>query len=300
MLPAIHVEGPALVDATGKRFNYVGVSDFALFKRWLMPNGPSALVKPRLEEWKRLASDGGYTGPIVLRIFRYAGPWNVFGITDPWSYDFNEVRLFTHFCGDRGFYVDWTCGDSQAVLPNPAGPKGQQQHLNEFVSALVPCSNAFVQTCNEPFKNGIDVGQVVPPVWGSRLRSSGYYTDAGPWNHTLDLDFIDFHPDRSMDGPVPKWVGKAFESAVYLMPFGKPIVYAEPIGADEVNRGGSRSNNPDYFRMLGLSIGLVAGVTFHSQMGVIGDRLGPIQSRCATEFFHGVKCGSGSRVPLIP
>lgn len=295
MLSPIHADGRKLVDANGKEFKYVGVADFCLFKRSLMTNGYPALVERRLAEWKQLAGAGGYNGPIILRVFRYAAYWNPFSL-DPWSYSMSAATQFTNYCGDRGFYVDWTCGDSQEVLPNPDGPKGQQQHLNEFCAALTPCSNAFIQTCNEPFKNGIDVGKVVPPKWGSLIRSSGYYSDAGSWDHTLDLDYIDFHPDRSSDGvnnEVPKWVGKLFESSVYLRPFNKPIVYEEPIGADEVNKPGSRSNIPEYFRMAGLSIGLQAGITFHSQNGVFGDQLGPVQSACAANFFSGVKGGIG-------
>lgn len=296
MLSPIHAEGNRLVDATGKTFKYVGAADFALFKRSLMPNGYSALVEPRLAEWKALAQAGGYTGPIVLRVFRYAAYWNTFSI-DPWSYDFAEMTKFTNYLGERGFYVDWTCGDSQEVLPEQGGPKGQQEHLNRTVAALVPCPNAFVQTCNEPFKNGIDVSKVIPPAWGTILRSSGYYWhgEVHQWDHSLDLDFIDFHPERGddMGHKVPKWVGKCFESAVYMMPFNKPVVYAEPIGAAEQNKPGSRSNVPEYFRMMGLSIGLVAGVTFHSQEGVVGNGLGPVQSACAAHFFSGVKGGIG-------
>lgn len=292
MLPAIRIKGSQFIDNLSLPFHYVGVADFSLFKRALMPNGYRDLVAPRLAEWKALAGAGGYTGPIVLRVFRYAAYWNAFAL-NPWSYAMDEARVFSNYCGEQGFYVDWTCGDSQEVLPEQNGIFGQQQHLNQFVSALVPCTNAFIQTCNEPFKNGIDVSAVIPPQWGHVLRSSGYYSDAGSWDHTLDLDYIDFHPDRNTDGLVPKWVGKLFESAVYLMPCGKPIVYAEPIGADEINQPGRRSNDPELFRMAGLSIGLVAGVTFHSTNGITGDHLGPLQSACAAHFFDGICGGIG-------
>ncbi len=268
---------------THQPFKYVGVSAFALFKRWLQPDGPHALVEPILNEWRELANIGDYHGPIVLRVFRYAADWNAFGML-PNSYSFAEITKFTKFCNDRNFYVDWTCGDSQVVLPDQAA---QQQHLNETCAAMVGVLG-FVQTCNEPFKNGIDTSVVKPAQWGTYLRSSGYYTDAGTWDHSQDLDFIDFHPDRSEDGPVAKWVGKLFESGVYLAPFGVPIVYEEPIGADEINKPGRRSNDPLLFRQAGLAIGVVAGMSFHSTAGLSSDGLGPVQRACAANWFYSI------------
>lgn len=291
-LPVIRTAGNKFVEESGKNFKYVGVSDFALFKRWLMPSGPAALVTPRLLEWKTVARLGGYTRPIVLRIFRYAAPPNRFAL-DPWSYPMSEVTKFTNFLGDNGFYVDWTAGDNQFVLPDPNGPRGQQQHINEFMNALVPCSNAFLQSCNEPFKNGMDVTKVIPPKFGTTLRSSGAYGDFYQDPHAFDpiLDFIDFHSNRFGGGLYwPKWVNDLPVSAAALLgEYRVPMVFGEPMGADEVDRPGSRSNNPEYFGRLGSLIGWTTGVTFHSQEGVTGDHLGPVQTNCAIRFFDGVQ-----------
>lgn len=286
MLSPIHVSGKTFRDVNNNIFKYVGVSAFGLFKRWLAPNGPSALVAPILAEWRELANIGEYKGPIVLRVFRYAHPNNPFGV-NPHSYPFSAITAFTNFCGERGFYVDWTSGDSQYVLPDQSK---QQLHLNETCAAIAGCSNAFLQTTNEDFKNGIDVSVVKPAQWGTYPRSSGYYTEVGAWDHSKDLDFIDFHPDRSDDEghTVPKWVGKLFESAVYLSPFPVPIVYEEPIGADEVNIPGRRSNDPLLFRQAGLAVGVVAGMTFHSTAGLSSDGLGPVQKACAANWFYGI------------
>lgn len=296
MLSPIHVEGNKFVDSTSKNFKYVGVSDFALFKRWLMRDGPNSLVKPRLAEWKALAAAGGYSRPIVLRVFRYAAPPNLFAL-DPWSYDVNgrmpAVTEFTNFLGENGFYIDWTAGDNQLVLPDPHGPRGQQQHINEFMTALVPCTNAFLQSCNEPFKNGMDVMKIIPPRFGSTLRSSGAYGDFYTDPHAFDpiLDFIDFHSNRFGGGLYwPKWVYDLTASAGALLgEYKVPMVFGEPMGADEVDRPGSRSNVAEYFGRLGSLIGWTTGVTFHSQGGVTGDHLGPIQSDCAAKFFNGVQ-----------
>ena len=59
-LPGIRASGRYLVEAgTNKTFHYVGIDAFALFKRWLMPNGPWALVEPILNERKALAVEAG-------------------------------------------------------------------------------------------------------------------------------------------------------------------------------------------------------------------------------------------------
>ena len=292
MLPPVHIEGTRLITSEGHVFKAVGLSEFALFKRWLMPNGPWALVEPILSERKALAVEAGYAGPLVARVFRYAQPSNAFGIP-PWSYPMSAVTDFTNFLGARGWYVDWTAGDSQVVLPNPDGPSGQQQHLNEFCAALVTCQNALiVQTQNEPFKNGVDVSRVVPPKWGTYMINSGMYYE-GTWNHATDLELLNFHPDRSDDEnhTVPKFVGKIFESAVYLQRHGKPFIYDEPIGADEVNIPGRRCNRPDYWAQMGLGIGLTNGMYFHSTPGLSSDGFGPIVKECWKGFCRGVAAG---------
>lgn len=298
MLPAIHVEGVNFVDETGKRFPYVGVSDFALFKRWLMHDGPAALVAPRLAEWRALAEAGGYRGPIVLRVFRYSHPNNKFGIGDPWSYDFAEITKFTQFCGERGFYVDWTCGDSQHILPEKDGPRGQQEHLNRTCAALVGCTNAFVETSNESMKNGqLAEHGVVPSAWGSYLRDSGAYGEKGDWPVGTNLDFVSYHGTRSRGGlaPWPKWLIDVFaQAAVLSTEHGKPAVLKEPVGADEPDYPGrrpDRESNPDLFARLGLVIAFCAGVTFHSQDGRDGDALKPTQRQCAIAFFRGIAAG---------
>lgn len=295
-LPPIHAEGNKFVDNTGKNFKYVGVSDFALFKRWLQRDGRRALVVPRLAEWRRLAKAGGYSRPIVLRVFRYAANPNPFAL-DPWSYDVDgrmpAVTEFTNFLGDNGFYIDWTAGDNQLVLPDPNGPRGQQQHINEFMAALVPCTNAFLQSCNEPFKNGMDVTKVIPPKFGGTLRSSGAYGDfyQDPNAFMPILDFIDYHSTRFGGGLYwPKWVHDLPVSAgAILGEYKVPVVFGEPMGADEVDQPGRRSSNAEYFGRLGSVIGWTTGVTFHSQNGLTGDGLGPVQSDCAIKFFDGVQ-----------
>jgi hypothetical protein len=299
-LPIIRTSGNRFINPDGSTWKYVGVSAFALWKKWLA--GKAAAVQPVLDDIKHAALIGGFNGPITLRVFRYAGNNNAFAV-DPWSYeerpgDVNtgrmpEVTVFTNYIDSQGFYVDWTCGDAQQVLPNPDGPRGQQQHVNEFCAALASCTNAFVQCCNEPFKNGIDTTRVVPPRFGHILTSSGQYVDSNEFRPDAGYDFVDFHPDRSVEdypeGRVEKWLGKLFETGVYLRRFQVPIIYGEPIGAHDFDIPGRRSANVEAFRRAGLAVAMLAGMTFHSTNGLSCDPFSPVQFGCLAHFFHGAQ-----------
>jgi hypothetical protein len=69
----------------------------------------------------------------------------------------------------------------------------------------------------------------------------------------------------------------------------KPVIYDEPMGADEVNQPGKRSNVPKYFGVLGSVLTMVSAVYFHSTAGLACNGLGPITRQCAVEFFKGAK-----------
>lgn len=286
-LPLVTINGTNF-RADGKPFHYVGVSAFALFKRWLMHDGPAALVQPILNEWRAVAGAGGYTGPIVLRVFRFAAWWNPFQL-DPWSYDFAEMTKFTQYCVDRGFYVDWTCGDAQEVLPAVDGPTGQQEHLNKTCAALVGLPT-FIETVNEDFKNGIDTLRVVSPAWGGYLRDSGYYREINAWDGRNNLDFLSYHSGRDDGGlhPWPKWLIDLNDQITYITTaFGKPVVLKEPMGFDEINQPGKRSNDPDCAEAMG-GTAEYGGILLHTTAGVSCDGLGPITKQCAGRFFKGV------------
>lgn len=288
LLP-VHVDGAHLKTTDGQRFKAIGVAEFAMFKRFLARDGWNALVKPILAERRALAHAAGYDGPLVARVFRYAASWNDFAV-DPWSYPMSAVTEFTQRLGGEGWYVDWTCGDAQAVLPNPDGPRGQQEHLNQFCAALVSCPNALiVQDANEPFKNGIDVSRIRVPKWGTYLTNSGFYYD-GPWNTATDGDVINFHPDRSRDmgDTVEKWLGKLFETAVYLRPLRKPLIYDEIMGAADVSSG-SRCNSPELWTLAGLALGFLDGIYFHNTLGSNG--FSPVVQDCFMGFIRGAKAG---------
>lgn len=288
-LPVVSVNGSAF-QCDGKSWHYVGIDAFSLFKRYLMRDGPNALVKPWLKEQKAIAKAGGYEGPIVLRVFRFAAYWNSFAL-DPWSYHSKEITAFTEFVADLGFYVHWTCGDAQQVLPDPDGPHGQQEHLNRVCSALVP-TFAFVQTCNEPFKNGVDPMQIIPPKWGTYLRDSGKYGADTATDYNPVLDFASFHPGRGDGGlsPWPKWLIDHDDSLATMRSGLKvPSVLDEPIGFAEVKTE-KRSNDPDCAFRMGLGVAY-GGILMHFDDGIDCNSPRPVQRECEIAYFAGIKGG---------
>jgi len=287
----LHPEGAEMVNALGQKTRLPGVTQFGLFKRALShPEGWRLLCEPVVDEIRKVATEGGWpaTEPIIYRIARHAGPWNAFGITDPWSYTPAQITLFSQQLANKGVIIDWTGCDYQACFSGLDGPRGVHQHHNNFAFAILGVRNGIWNVSNEPFKNGIDSFQAVPPPWAPKVWYSGWYDDP------RDPVAVNLHTDRSDEGSIHKWVGKAHESAPYMWKHGKIVFYDEPNGGDEVTIPGKRSNVPAYFRTLGSVLTMVNAVYFHSTAGLTSDGMGndfdtrwPITRQCMREFFSG-------------
>ena len=287
-LPEIKVSGTRLVTADGQGFPYVGVSAFPWFARYLMDDGWPALVKPLADDVRAAARTGGWGDrPIVSRVFRYAAHWNAFRL-DPWSYmdsdgHFPKMTEFASRLADEGFYIDWTCGDAQEVLPQADGPRGQQQHQNETCAALAG-TPGFIQRCNERFKNGVADGISVP-TWGPYLTCSGDYGERHQWPWAV-FDLWDYHGTRNSGGLTvwPKWlVDMNDQAAVLLDLIGKPGRLGEPRRLDELP---GEANRPELWFNMGGTVAY-CGVTLHSQHGRDGQLMGPVTRAGAEAFFAG-------------
>ncbi len=282
-----------------------GVSYFAGLKRHIDLNGDGwrVLVEPELDEIRRVADSAKYHGWIVLRVFRHASWWNVFGIVDPFSYSPQQAADFTSKCLAKGFLVDWTGGDYGICFPAGLdGMLGVHQHHNTFTSALVGLPYIW-QVCNEPFQNGLDPFTAQPPPWVTVPWYSGNYNDA------RDPQCRSLHTDRGSEGPIPKWVGKAHESAPYMWAYDpRVIIYDEPMCAAEYTEANRRSNVPAYFRTFGTVLTLVNLAYYHFEAGMHCNGLGPefaqqwpLQRMGMQEFFKGVVGAlSPGEVPAPP
>ena len=289
-LPKVSRGYDFFLNENGSEFYYVGASEFALWKRWNMDSGPEALVRPILVQRRQVAERAGYSGPIVNRVFRYSDPGNVFG-TLPYETDMNQINPFLDMCAEYNMYVDWTCGDSQKpyMIPHPVD---QQNHLNQFTSHIQRF--CFVETCNEPFKNGRlpqNGVKSAPSEW--YIRDSGNYTDISdehPWEYQYDLDFISYHGTRSSSpGPrFPKWLYDMSAQASTLRTFvGRPSVLKEPIGFDKTFQPGRRYNDPYLAKLLGHIVAQ-CGVCFHSQIGLQTDGYDPETENAAYNYYLGI------------
>lgn len=287
-LPKISVTADFFSNADNSIFWYVGLSDFGQWKRWNMPSGPEALVRPLLIERRMLAEQAGFTRPFIIRVFRYSDPGNSFG-TIPGTTDYTQVNAFMDMCAEYNIYVDWTCGDSQKpyMLPNPVD---QQKDLDKFTSNIQRF--CFVETCNEPFKNGWLPQNGVKPKPGEwYLRDSGnyvYINESQTWEYQYDLDFISFHGDRTND-PIrwPRWVCDLDDSLSSLRSnVRKPAVLKEP------NKFGAYYTDVSYAKMLGLRANM-GGVVFHSQLGLESNGFDDQHKLACGQFFAGAKGSIG-------
>jgi hypothetical protein len=77
---------------------------------------------------------------------------------------------------------------------------------------------------------------------------------------------------------------------------GKPVLNQEPIGADESAVAGKRESDPAFYFTLGALNRLFLGGSgvFHSQSGLMAERLGPNQLACARAYLAGVRIWPGA------
>lgn len=285
-LKKIKVAGDFFIYEDGSEFHYVGLSDFAQFKRMCMDNGPEALVRPLLIERRQIADKAGYNGPLVARVFRTSHPNNSFGQM-PDKVKFELINSFLDLCAEYNTYVDWTSGDNWYTFPDLIE---RQKFIDKFSKEIKRF--CLFETENEPFKNGNSPQQgIIPPPSEWYLRDSGNYVfinDNTSWEYQYDLDFISFHGDRNND-PLrwPKWVCDLDDSISMLRSrVNKPPVLKEP------NKFGPYYNDPSYAKCLGLRANM-GGVTFHSQKGLESNGFDDAHKEAFYQFCRGVQGSIG-------
>ncbi len=128
---------------------------------------------------------------------------------------------------------------------------------------------------------------------------------AGPVAYGADIDddegvryagghFVAWHRNRGRD----TWndVRRQREGFAVFEATNKPLIDQEGKGAAEASIAGRREANPNYFyaqtvlaRLFGFG-----GVVFHSDDGLLAQRLGPNQRLCAEAFVNGSRLWTGS------
>ena len=107
-------------------------------------------------------------------------------------------------------------------------------------------------------------------------------------------EFVAVHLSRSRD----TWnqVRRVRELLAMSEQTGKPVLNQEPIGADEASIPGKRESDPAFYFTLGALNRLFLGGSgvFHSQSGLMAERLGPNQRRCAEAYLRGARIWPGA------
>lgn len=188
-------------------------------------------------------------------------------------------------------------------------PDLQQPHLNALYNQLEPEWNAsFIETCNEPAKNGVDTGAIKPRK-GLILRASGQY-DVEDGRVPDVLDYVTLHTERKFEWPrTCRTLSEFRDGAEGLEAVRVPVVSDEPTGFAEAARPDSRSG-PGYFpddgqvtpanpegwsylddarQYAACSQMHGAGSTFHYDDGVTSVLMGPNQKRAAQAWLEGAK-----------
>lgn len=310
------IDGLRFVDKkTRKRIPKVTVSDFCLLKRDLMTDGRNALTKPRLAEWHALAKEGGYDGPIFLRVFHSSHTGNVWGIVPTnygvlpqthdratWLARMRDLTVYVGSFAGREFGIEWTGGDRQYIYPIPGAPEPWrggsadssrlQQTFNEEMAALVDLPNIFFDEINERDQNG-NCFMVASHDFSTKcriLRSAGYYADSkDKWPFSHVRDYLTFHTSRTVD--MMRWPRLLYDLAPTIAALHS--YYGIPADLDEPYRF-EETSDPAWAEIMGSFIAWCAGVCFHSRQGLIGDGFQnvPRQRDAAVRFFRGAASGA--------
>ncbi len=279
-------------------FPFRGADSYSLYQRFLLGQD----IMPVVRELVGL-------GVNVLRVFAM---FNEHGIgkvngmgrlqhTQPAYYD--RWGPFADLLATVGMRLEVVLlADAQDLIPST---DAQQAHVNRLYDILEPHWNvSFVETCNEPAKNGVDLDRVIPRR-GLILRASGNY-DVRDCHIDHVLDYVTTHTERKPEWPrTCRALGEIRDGAECLDAVRVPVVSDEPTGYAEAARPDSRSG-PGYFpddgrvtdqnpegwsylddaRVYAAGCQMFgAGSTFHSDSGVNAERLGPNQLIAAREWF---------------
>lgn len=267
----IFAKGELFYHQDGSIWQWRGSTDFMLFRDYLDGKDISAVLLER-----------NITGANLVRVLGMAHyiPVNAGQVSfNPASYPsyFDQLHRFIDLVATFGLRVEFTAlADAQLLMP---GAPEQDAFLFRVLSALP--ETAFLEIANEPFKNGVDVAARLKNLPRTQiLVASGDYTFEKP----IVANYMTVHESRDAEWPrksrLDEWYGQAHV----------PIVWDEPIGADESDQPGRRSSAVEDFYDLCAGAALHgAGLTFHSTSGLVSALWGAVQHRAATACFDAMR-----------
>ncbi len=190
---------------------------------------------------------------------------------------FEQLTRFVNYVATFGLRVEFTAlADAQTIMPRSAD---QDAFLFRVLSALP--ETAFLEICNEPFKNGCDVAALLKNLPHTEtVVATGDYTFEQP----IVGRYVTVHESRDPEWPrksrLDEWYG-----VVHV-----PVVWDEPIGADETDQPGRRSANvADFYDLCAGAALHGAGITFHSTSGLLSRPWGAVQAQAAQTCFDAMR-----------
>lgn len=282
----VHVDGKVFRDSTGAIWQYRGVTSFLLLKRFIGGDD----IGPYLDA-RRLA------GANVVRVLSTV----TWGPLAPTDYTDDQLRAFLTLVHTHGLRVELVA----LASAQDWSLDRQQQHTQRIVNAVADVGALdLVEVANEPFQNSAPPWDVMAKV----TRRPGVVMAYGDYSVNCDslvqkvLDYLTYHPERKDEWPRTakdaRELRDGFDCGVDANNNPKPgfggthipVVSDEPMGADEVNQPGRRSNVADDFYWFASTAGLMgAGTTFHSEAGLTSAEPGPFQEAAEGAFWAGLR-----------
>ena len=240
----------------------------------------------------------GYNTFRVLGMFKpYLGTFTL-AVDDPARYNTCLLQMVRHIA-TKGARVQFTVfADAQEVMP---GNTQQQAWFLSIQHLLATEWNVLGELCNECEKNGVDTSRFVRPspnnrglvLWSRGSGLGGGNPASPPW------DYADYHERRGDEYP------RYDECRPYMLDGqspvkGVPCLQSEPMGASEIDQPGKRAGaiNGDPtkaindFRQMCANFALNGpGGLFHSDAGLMGGLMGPVQRQMSKA------CGMGLNFP---
>lgn len=260
-----------LFSLNGQPWQWRGATDFMLFRDYLNGKDINEVLNQR--------RDAGANIVRVLGMAHYI-PVNAgqpsFNVSTYPNY-FDQLKAFVSHVAEFGLRVEFTAlADAQLLMPGAA----EQDAFLARVVGVLP-ETAFLETANEPFKNGADVAARYANLPRTALVvATGDYTFDKP----IVGEYVTVHESRDGEWPRKSRLDEWYAN-VHM-----PVVWDEPIGADETNQPGRRSNVVEDFYDLCAGAALHgAGLTFHSTSGLLSQMWGGNEGRSAVACFEAMK-----------
>jgi hypothetical protein len=240
-------------------------------------------------EWRVALDEAAALGFNCVRTFCGPLPW----CGQERSYLYGVLPHYLQDCADRGLNAYLSYCTEAGTGYSTAG------HCSDVEAVARQFPNVVLREVgNEPWHptQGGKLGVSQCEALGAILRGARAYGAAEDDESDAYAggDFVAVHLSRARD----KWnqVRRVRELLALSEATGKPCLNQEPIGADEQSIAGKRESDPAFYFTLGALNRLFLGGSgvFHSQSGLLAERLGPNQRRCAEAYLAGVHIWPGA------